>query len=483
MNTIRVRFAPSPTGMMHLGNVRTALINFLFAQQKKGTFVLRIEDTDAQRMADPEAQKILEDLAWLGLTYHEGPVIGGPHTPYYQSKREAIYKQKLQLLQDHNLVYRCFCTEQELAIKRERQQALKLPPRYDRTCLHLSEEKIHDAFARNTPFVWRFKLNHERSVTITDLSHGKITFELSNFSDFPLTRQDGSFTFMFANFVDDVAMEITHIFRGEDHLSNTANQAALFDALNLPLPTYWHMPILCNIEGKKLSKRDFGFSLRDLKDAGYPAQAVNNYAAIIGGSFKNEIMSLEELAQAFNFDAMSASGRITYDLEKLRWVSRNWINKLNTEELTRQCQSLLQTAFPQAKNLDTQTLVMLLTIIKPEMTTFNDVVPLLTFYFTRPMLTIEDIQACISEQSYSLIKDIMADNITTIAHPHEFAENTKRDAKNKNLPLKELFWFLRLAMMGKTHGPAIHELVTMLGTEEARTRIENALTLLNEATS
>src|SRR5579863_4599044 len=260
MQKVRVRFAPSPTGMMHLGNVRAALINFLFAHQKKGTFVLRIEDTDAQRMLDPEAKKIIEDLAWLGLTYDEGPHVGGPYAPYFQSERMNLYQEKLHLLKEKNLIYRCFCSEEELAKRRDRQQALKLPPRYDRTCLALSEKEINHLLDNNTLFIWRFKLDHQRSVTITDLAHGETTFKLSNFSDFAITRQDGSFTFIFANFVDDLLMKITHIFRGEDHLSNTANQAALFAAAGAPLPIYWHLPILCNLEGKKLSKRDFGFS-------------------------------------------------------------------------------------------------------------------------------------------------------------------------------------------------------------------------------
>src|SRR5579863_3116600 len=293
MTKASVRFAPSPTGMMHLGNVRTALINALFAKQKHGTFILRIEDTDAQRMHDPQAKQILEDLVWLNLVYDEGPIAGGPHGPYFQSQRMHLYEKTRTLFEEKHLIYRCFCTEDELAKKRERQLALKLPPRYDRTCIALSSDTVAKHLAENSPFIWRFKLDHERSITITDLAHGAITFDLSNFSDFPITRQDNSFTFMFANFVDDYLMNVTHIFRGADHLSNTANQAALFDALNISLPTYWHMPILCNLEGKKLSKRDFGFSLRDLRDAGFLAQAINNYVGIIGGSFKEEIMPLE----------------------------------------------------------------------------------------------------------------------------------------------------------------------------------------------
>ena len=475
---VRVRFAPSPTGMIHLGNVRAALINFLFARQKKGTFVLRIEDTDAQRMLDPQAKKILEDLAFLGLEYDEGPLVGGPYAPYYQSERMDLYQEKLELFKEKKLIYRCFCTEEELAKKRDRQQALKLPPRYDRSCLALTDKELEHLDANNTPFIWRFKLDHSRSVTITDLAHGKTTFDLSNFSDFAITRQDGSFTFIFANFVDDLLMEITHIFRGEDHLSNTANQAALFDSLGIMLPTYWHLPILCNLEGKKLSKRDFGFSLRDLKDAGFLPEAINNYVGIIGGSFKEEIMSLDELTSAFNFDNIHSSGHITYDPEKLKWINRQWITRYNPVKLAELCRPILENSYPQAKNISTATLAHLLQIIKSELITINDVATALEFYFVQPTIAIVDIEACLPATSYENIKAIVNEHAQLLGNPQEFAAQIKTAAKNKNMPLKELFWFLRLAMIGKTNGPGIAELVEMLGADEANARIEIALNLI-----
>lgn len=475
---VRVRFAPSPTGMIHLGNVRAALINFLFARQKKGTFVLRIEDTDAQRMLDPQAKQIIEDLAFLGLEYNEGPGVGGPYAPYYQSERMNLYQEKLELFKEKKLIYRCFCSEEELAKKRDRQQALKLPPRYDRSCLALTDKEIDHLLINNAPFIWRFKLDHNRSVTITDLAHGKTTFELSNFSDFAITRQDGSFTFIFANFVDDLLMEITHIFRGEDHLSNTANQAALFDALNIALPIYWHLPILCNLEGRKLSKRDFGFSLLDLRDAGYLSEAINNYVGIIGGSFKEEIMSLDELITAFNFDNIHSSGRITYDLEKLKWINRQWITRYDPAQLAALCRPILENAYAHAKHVSEPILMHLLQMIKSELITINDAATALEFYFVQPTIAVVDIEACLPVSSYPIIKTIIDEHRALLSSPQEFAAGIKTAAKQKNLPLKELFWFLRLAMIGKTNGPGIAELVEMLGADEANTRIARALGLI-----
>jgi nondiscriminating glutamyl-tRNA synthetase len=480
MHKIRVRFAPSPTGMMHLGNVRAALINFLFAKQKQGTFILRIEDTDAQRMFDPEAQKIIEDLTWLGLTYDEGPHVGGPYTPYYQSARTDLYEQQRTIFEEKKLIYRCFCTEQELEKKRLRQQALKLPPRYDRTCLALSQAEIDRSLAEQVPYIWRFKCDHNLSLTITDLAYGNITFDMSNFSDFAITRKDGSFTFIFANFVDDYLMHITHIFRGADHLSNTANQAALFYALNAQLPIYWHLPILVNLEGKKLSKRDFGFSLRDLKDAGFLPEAVANYVSIIGGSYKDEIMSLDELAQQFNFNTINASSHITYDIEKLKWVNKSWINRYSPEQLTAQCRPYLEAAYSDAaKKIDQKTLINLIQTIKSELTTTADIVSALEFYFTQPNVILVDIEACIPQTAYVPLKTIITEHKQLLlTNEAEFTPHIKIAAKNVGLSLKELFWFLRLAMIGKTNGPGIHELVTMLGGQEAFKRIEKILQLI-----
>jgi len=355
-----------------------------------------------------------------------------------------------------------------------------LPPRYDRTCLALSQAEIDRSLAEQVPYIWRFKCDHNLSLTITDLAYGNITFDMSNFSDFAITRKDGSFTFIFANFVDDYLMHITHIFRGADHLSNTANQAALFYALNAQLPIYWHLPILVNLEGKKLSKRDFGFSLRDLKDAGFLPEAVANYVSIIGGSYKDEIMSLDELAQQFNFNTINASSHITYDIEKLKWVNKSWINRYSPEQLTAQCRPYLEAAYSDAaKKIDQKTLINLIQTIKSELTTTADIVSALEFYFTQPNVILVDIEACIPQTAYVPLKTIITEHKQLLlTNEAEFTPHIKIAAKNVGLSLKELFWFLRLAMIGKTNGPGIHELVTMLGGQEAFKRIEKILQLI-----
>lgn len=469
---IRVRFAPSPTGLMHLGNVRTALMNYLFAKQKNGTFIIRIEDTDTQRNYDPQATKIIADLTWLGLDYQEGPLKGGPYAPYFQSERTKIYHDYIKKLEEKNLVYPCFCTPEELEKRRQRQLALKLPPRYDRTCLNKSESAIKELLAKKTPYILRVKLDQTKSITIHDLAHGTIYFDFKNFSDFPITRADGSVTFIFANFVDDLIMNITHVIRGEDHLTNTANQAALYQMFNEPIPLFWHLPILCNAEGKKLSKRDFGFSLTDLMEAGYLPEAIDNYLAIIGGGvFQKEVMSLSELAQELNFEHIHSTGHVRYDVEKLQWLNQKWIAQLSPEELLARCAPYLYTAFPQAKEFPKEILRDLIQSIKSELRTLPQVAAALSFIFQAPVF---DNTSTFTDQHKKLAL-IIKKNIDQISTPEAFVTCLKQEAKHEAIPLSQLFWILRMALMGKEHGPAIHELITMLGHEESRTRIEKII--------
>ncbi len=475
---IRARFAPAPTGLMHLGNIRTALMNYLFARQKNGTFVLRIEDTDPKRNFDPGAKILMQDLAWLGIDYDEGPGQKGFYGPYFQSERQDLYQKKLAELQEKNAIYHCFCTEEELEKKRDRQRALRLPPRYDRTCLKLSDQIIKERLDDNNPFVWRFKLDQSSALVVSDLARGSVNFEMKHFSDFPLTRQDGTFTFMFANFVDDMTMEMSHVFRGEDHLSNTAGQAALYQAFDHPLPMFWHMPILCNLSGKKLSKRDFGFSLHDLKDEGFTPEAIINYLAIIGGSFGQEIMSMQELIQTFNFQTPHAGGQIYYDVEKLRWVNHKWIANYDPDELTKRCRPFLEPAFEAAQTIDDQQLTQLLQTIKTDLVTFKDAVKALQFYFQEPEIKNVDLQACITKEHRGPLADLIEKHLDTMTDSSAFVQTLKTELKKIEMPLKQLFWFLRLALMGSTQGPAIHALINMLGAQKAEKRIRSTLELL-----
>lgn len=457
---IRTRFAPSPTGWMHLGNVRIALLNKLFAEKHDGDFILRIEDTDLSRDVDPGGAQIIKDLAWLGLTPTEGP--------YYQSKRTELYQKYLNDLIQRELVYRCFETTEELETKRQRQIARGLPPRYDRAALKLSKSEVDALLAEKRPFVWRFKLPQE-TVVIKDLSHGNVSFDLDNFSDFTLTRQDGSFTFIFANFVDDVDMHISHVIRGGDHLTNTAVQAALYKAFSVPLPLFYHTPLLCNAEGKKLSKRDFGFSLDELRQAGFLPEAICNYLGIIGASFKEEIMDMQTLVKHSSFEHISHASQVRYDVEKLRWINQKWIAKLLLEDLVKRLFPIMQSAYPSAfKNITLKQLSALIEPIKTELVTLNDCTKLLHFIFEAPHPSQELLQLHNRQAHAAFFKNI-------VSHPAasstEFLELIKQKAREEKRPLKEVLALLRIALTGAPTGLGITEIGALLELHEIRKRM------------
>lgn len=471
---VRVRFAPSPTGFMHLGSVRVALLNYIFAKKHGGTFVLRVEDTDAARNLDAARAKIIEDLAWLDLPFQEGPGVGGDYGPYLQSERHDIYQEKLTVLIDKQQVYRCFCTPEELDAKRQKQVAMGKPPRYDRTCAHLASEKIDQKMADNTPFIWRFKLNYEKPIDITDIARGTIHFDMKNFSDFALTRQDGTCTFMFANFVDDWLMNITHVIRGEDHLSNTALQAALFYAFDLTLPVYWHIQIMCNTLGEKLSKRDFGFSLEDLKQAGYLPIAILNYMATVGVSFAEEVQSLEELIHNYNFDAIHHTGGIKYDVEKLNWFNHKWLNKLPVSNLLPMLKPLLHQAYPASATLDEATVEHLVSKVKGDVYTLPELVKALSFIFNAPTTTKISLASALGAQTTEHMVNLLT-KYHQATSPADMVQAIKADGLGLGLKTKDIFGAIRLILTGDLQGVGINDLVTMLSREEIAARIAQFL--------
>ncbi len=450
----RVRFAPSPTGWLHLGSVRAALFNKLYALKTAGTFILRVEDTDQSRDVDPGAIKIQEDLLWLGIQVDEGP--------YFQSKRTELYQTYLDQLIAQNLVYRCFDTPEELESRRQQQIARGLPPKYDRACLRLSKEEVEQKLAQNVPFIWRLRLP-ESTISFLEVTRGEMAFDLRNFSDFALTRQDGSFTFLFANFVDDLEMGITMVIRGEDHLSNSASQVALYNAYNKAAPKFFHLPLVCSAEGKKLSKRDFGFSLNDLKEAGYVPQAICNYVALLGHSLEEEILSIEELAAVIPFDSNSPKSSVKYDAEKLLWINHKWIQRMPLDELIQRALPFLQKQFPEAQeNLRLHTLI---EKIRPNMQTLNDAPNLLEFFYRAPQTFSKEL---IREHHITTLTPAL-EQLANATSDEIFFETTKTACSKEEK--KHLFALIRIALTGNAHGIGIKDLVEMLSLSEAKHRI------------
>jgi glutamyl/glutaminyl-tRNA synthetase len=353
--------------------------------------------------------------------------------------------------------------------------ALKQPPRYDRACANLTIAQIEEKLLAKIPFIWRFKLDYSKTVSFYDLAHKTMHFELKHFSDVPLTRQDDSFTFLFANFVDDLEMHITHVFRGEDHLTNTAVQVAMYEAFEAEIPVFWHLPIMGNAEGKKLSKRDFGFSLTDLREAGYLPQAITNYLSIIGHSVPEEFMSLEKIIQTFNFDHLSSTGQIRYDLEKLRWLNHHWIMHYDTEALAKLCWPFMIAQYPAFEKMSLEELIPLLKRVQPELITLKESADALLFVIEQPTIDKSLISPILNQQTQKLLHGFVAALKTQ--SPLDALSSLQAQSKAEGVPVRDLFSLLRIALTGKAQGLGVKDLVSMLPVEEIQTRIEKIFAL------
>jgi len=341
---IRVRFAPSPTGQLHIGNVRTALFNWLYARHNQGDFILRIENTDVERSSREYEKGILRDLSWLGISWDEGPDTKGPFGPYRQSERLHLYKKyALKLLQEGKAYY-CFCTPEELKNRRLKDLEKGKPPRYSGRCRQLAAEEVDKLLKKGRPAAIRFKVG-EGYINFTDLVRGKISFNAKEIGDFIILRSDGIPPYNFAVVIDDNFMKISCVIRGEDHLSNTPKQILLYQALGFQTPQFAHLSLILGKDRTPLSKRHGVTSLSQLKEQGFLPQAMRNYLALLGWSptEEKEILSTEEIIEKFSLDRVAKSPAI-FDMDKLKWLNSHYIRKIDDRELVNQAIPFLSSA-------------------------------------------------------------------------------------------------------------------------------------------
>ena len=338
-SNVRVRFAPSPTGKLHIGGARTAIYNWAFARANGGTFILRIDDTDPTRSTDENTQIILRAMRWLGLDWDEGPEVGGDFGPYAQTERLDMYKEAAQKLWDAGRAYPCFCTTEQLAQDRAEAQARKDPFQgYQRRCRDLSREETQARIDAGEPYVLRIKVPADRGdVVIHDAVHGDVTFDAKELDDFVIFRSDGTPTYNFATVVDDAMMGITHVIRGDDHLSNTPRQVMVYEALEAPVPTFAHISMILGADGKKLSKRHGATSVEEYRDAGYLSDAFVNYLALLGWSLDGEttVIPRDVLASQFSLERISKNPA-TFDPKKLDWMNAEYINAMSDADFADQ---------------------------------------------------------------------------------------------------------------------------------------------------
>jgi glutamyl-tRNA synthetase len=477
--TIRVRIAPSPTGDPHVGTAYIGLLNYIYARQRSGKFVLRIEDTDRTRFVPTSEQMIFDSLRWLGLSWDEGPDVGGPFGPYRQSERTGIYRQHADILLESGKAYRCFCTPDELEAVRKQQMAAKLPPRYPGTCRHLTADQLQQNLSSGKPYTVRLAVppngaDLTSSTTFRDELRGEITFEHNNVDDQVLLKSDGFPTYHLANVVDDHLMEITDVIRAEEWISSTPKHVLLYKAFGWQIPRFWHMPLLRNLDKSKISKRKNPVSLIYYRDSGYLPQAMINFLGLMGGGMPAEInngteqFTLSEMVEHFVFSNIRVGGPV-FDLTKLKWLNGEYLRKLTPEDFflavrhsvfgddyLRQISALMQTRI--------ETLAQ-----------FGD---LTSFFFSDNVLPAQEVflpKKRTLEETLAFAQDQLA-ALEASNWAHDSLEQAlKKLGEEKSWSVKENFMLLRAIITGSTTSPPLLESMIVFGKARSLDRVRRFL--------
>jgi glutamyl-tRNA synthetase len=473
----RVRFAPSPTGYLHVGGARTALFNWLYARRHGGTFILRIEDTDTERSSAEMVSGILEGMTWLGLDWDEGPVVGGPHAPYFQSERLGRYRTMAERLVTEGHAYYCYCSPDRLREQREKAEARGEAWKYDRACLALPPEQVAEFEATGAARAIRFKVPVGRTA-FDDAVHGAIEFEHENIEDFVILRSDTYPTYHLSVVVDDVDMRITHVVRGDDHISNTPKHVLLFGAFGVPAPRFAHVPLILGSDKKRLSKRHGATSVIEYRRLGYLPDAMVNFLALLGWSpgEDRELMSRPELIEAFALEGISG-GNAVFNTEKLDWMNGQYIARLSGAELAAYVEPLLTEsglwpADPSAEQR--RLLVRLLELLRPRAKRLTDFVeqarPFLvdTVEYERDAVEKHLADTALHEHVAALVTALRTVNPFDESHVEAAVRGT---ASERGLKAGSLIHATRVAVTGRATSPGLFEVLVLLGRERTVDRL------------
>ncbi len=466
MEKVRVRFAPSPTGLLHIGGVRTAFINFLFARKNKGKFILRIEDTDVKRSTKEAVDAILDGLRWLGIEWDEGP--------FFQSERMDIYNRYLKKLIERDMVYPCFCTKEE--IEREREEAKKkgIPYKYSGKCRNLSKEEREERIRRGDKYVWRFKVP-EGDVRFKDLIKGDMHFINSVLDDFIIVRSDGIPVYNFSCVVDDFEMGITHVIRGEDHLSNTHKQILIYEALGIKPPEFGHLPLILGKDREKLSKRHGSVSVEEFKREGFLPEAIINYIFLLGFSLKGnkEIFSLPEMIDEFSIDKVSRTSSV-FDYEKLRWINGYYIRHLSVEELLNRGKEFIPERFMEK---GVEFVKRVLKEIQGNIKVLSDIPYLVDYFINEPIYEEGKIKEITEDERVLLFLKRFLSSIDKIEpfEANSIEKKIREILDEMGIKLKVVAQPLRYILTGRFASPPLFTLIELLGRETVKERIKRNL--------
>ncbi len=470
--TVRTRFAPSPTGFIHVGNLRSAIFTYLIAKHDNGTFVLRIEDTDQERYVEGAVDTIYYTLDSCGLTWDEGPDKGGDYGPYIQSERKDLYKEHAHKLVASGHAYKCFCTPERLASLRDKGYA-----KYDRHCLHLTAEEVQAKEDQGLPYVIRQKVPQDGSTSFTCQVYGEITIDNKEIEDQVILKSDGYPTYNFANVVDDHLMNITHVVRGNEYLTSTPKYTLLYRAFGWDEPTYVHLPHVVKEGGKKLSKREGDAYYTDFVHKGYLPEAILNFLALLGWSppTNQEIFTLEELEQAFTIDRINNSPAV-FDIQKLNWINAQYIKKLDTQDLIELCMPHLIDA-NIAQDHDEAWIESLVKTFQDRLDYGAQIVDLHDEFFDQEYRLDDEMNEFLAQdgvnETLQAFRDLLAGLDAFTAQ--DIKPLIKQAGKQSGAKGKMLFMPLRIATTASMHGPDLPQVLALLGKDTVLERLDQTI--------
>jgi nondiscriminating glutamyl-tRNA synthetase len=477
INQVRTRFAPSPTGFLHVGGLRTALYNYLFAQQHGGKMVLRIEDTDRARFVEGATQDLISILKLMGIYYHEGPDNEGPFGPYQQSERLSIYQQHAHILTEQGDAYHCFCTPERLEKIRRKQEANKQQPKYDGFCRQLSPSEVKKKLAEGLPFVIRLKMPQEGETTFHDLIHANVSVQNELSDDQILIKSDGFPTYHLANVIDDHQMQISHVIRGEEWLLSVPKHLRLYEAFRWDPPEMAHLPLLLNPDRSKLSKRQGDVAVEEFLKKGYLPEALNNFVALLGWNpgTDQEIFSMEELIQQFSLERVNKSGAV-FDLQKLNWMNSYYIRELSPEKRNDFLIPFLKKAGYDIS--DTEKTVKIIEALYKRISFGDEVEHQAAIFFgdTLEVLETEAKEVLRTPIAKEVLTNFLNETKSVADIDIEVFKNIVKKVQQRTGIKKENLWMpIRVALTGVTHGPELPTVIEIFGKEKIQNFIQQAL--------
>lgn len=482
---IRVRFAPSPTGPLHIGGARSALFNWLFARKNGGSFVVRIEDTDVERSSMVSEDVILEDLKWLGMDWDEGIQVGGDKAPYRQSERLLLYKPFWERLLEEGNAYHCYCTGEELEKERETLRGKNQMPRYMGKCRDLTPENEEQLIKEGRKPVVRFKVPRREVITVDDLIRGKIDFESDGIGDYIIVKSGGIPTYNFAVAIDDALMEISHVIRGEEHLSNTPRQILLYRALDLEMPEFAHISLILGEDRSKMSKRHGATSISQYRKMGFLPEALVNFLALLGWApeGEQEIFLLQDLVNEFSLDRVSRSAAV-FNLKKLNWMNSEYIKESSPERITSLAITYLQEeglVGQEISQQDFEWLKDVISTLQEQLDYVSQVGSLIKVFFGDEVeeISSEAAELMKEETSVQVVKRFREESLKEENWDKKAIKGIfKRIGKELDTGGKKLFQPVRIALTGQLQGPDLQSLLFLLGRERVANRLKNTLNKL-----